>query len=125
MNVGFHQIAHRLEYQPMTGDGGQAAKRVGHDAHVKMALAAGRAGMAGGAVSLVVDVELTWREVRDQGVSQPLFAGLPVAHVSSGGAGLILPLSQSTWGTMNTIMARVMPNTLKLTQALSDRLRAT
>ena len=40
-------------------------------------------------------------------------------------AGLALPLSQNTWGIMNKIIATLMPKTLKFTQTLSVKFRAT
>ena len=110
----------------MARDGGNAAERLSHDTYAKMALAAGGSRMSGMQVAFVFDIELHRREFCHQPLAQSFFA----ACASHGGAvpdgtGLVLPLSHSTWGIMKISIARLMPNTLKFTQTLSAKFRAT
>jgi len=112
--------------QAVACHGGNAAKRFGHDAYSKMTRSAGCSRMAGVAVTFVLDREFDGRKTSYELPAQTLFA-FGDAH---GGAapdwgGLILLLSQNTWGIMNSNIAAPMPNTLKFTHALSAKLRAT
>ena len=83
---------------------------------------AGGTGVTGVQMALILDVQLQGGEARLERLPQTLFAaGIQVCP----GAALVLPLSHSTCGIMNSIMAAVMPKTLKFTQTCSGKLRAT
>ncbi len=57
MNLCLQHVIDSGVDQAMTREGGHRAKRLGDDAHPEMALAAGRAGVAGMVVGVVVDLE--------------------------------------------------------------------
>ncbi len=122
--VGFEQFRHGGVDQPVTGQGRKAAERCGHDLDAKMTTSVGRAGVSGVQVALVDYVKESGREAALQPLPQPSFA-VEIGHQArSGVAGLILLLNHSACGMTNTIVAPVMPNTLKLTQTFSAKLRA-
>ncbi len=84
-------------------------------------------------VTLIVHGKLGGVEACLQAFTQPLLAaGSGQAHDPEGSDGegdpagpFALLLSQSTWGNMKIIVAGVIPYTLKWTQVLSVKFRAT
>ena len=126
MDFAPQHVAERGVDQAVAHYRGNAAKRFGHDAYTKMARSAGCSCMAGVPVTFVLDRELDGRKTGYELPAQTLLA-FSDAHggATSDRAGLILLLSHSTWGIMNSSIAALMPNTLKFTQALSAKLRAT
>ena len=122
MDVGLQEIADGDIDRAVPRQGRLTAKRLRHDAYPEMTLPARGAGVSGVRVALVLDLEFDRREAG----LQPLAQAQGARHEgSSAGAGLSLPLSQKTWGIMKAIIASVIPNTLKLTQACSEKFRAT
>ena len=61
-------------HQAMARDRGDAAERLGHDGDAEMAVAAGRPGMAGVQVALVLDGQQRRREAAFQPLAQPLLS---------------------------------------------------
>jgi len=126
VDLALQHVAERSVDQAVARHGRNSAKRLRHDTYTKMTRSAGCSGMAGVPVTFVLDRELDGRKTGYELPSQTLFA---FSHVHGGaapdGAGLILLLSQNTWGIMNSSIAALMPNTLKFTHALSAKLRAT
>src|ERR1700733_10526594 len=139
VDVGLQQVADGGIDQPMPRHRSQVAEGFGHDGDAEMAVAARRSRMAGVQVTLVLDEQQGGRKTNLQAPAQALFTGGRLVHgqawpwpwpwpgpgSGSDCAALVLVLSQKTWGSMNTSMAAVMPNTLKFTQILSSKFRAT
>lgn len=142
MDFAFQEIAEGGIHQAVPRDRGDAAERLRHDVDPKMALSAGGSGMPDVQVALVLDAELERGELGREPFSQPLFAAR-TAHVGApleglpeeppvglseevfACAGLVLVVSHTTWGIMKSSIATLMPKTLKFTQTLSAKFRAT
>ncbi len=126
VDFAFQQVAERRIDQAVARYGGNAAKRFRDDAYTKMTRSAGRSGMADVSVTLILDRKLEGRKMGHELPAQTLFAhGGAHGGAAPDSVGLIRLFSHSTWGIMNTSIAALMPNTLKFTQALSARFRAT
>ncbi len=121
MNIALEHIGHGFVDQPVPRDRGQAAKRLGDDADTEVALTAGGARMPGMVVAVIFNEEGYRREADHERRAQALFPRGMGHGLPSAGDGLVLPLNQMTCGIMNTSMAAVMPNTLKLTQMRSSK----
>ncbi len=119
MDVRGQHVAESGIDAAMAGDRGQAAESLCHDAHPKVAVSAGRSGVSCVQVTFIVDDQFKGRKARLECLPQA-FCASGTAH----GAVRVLPFSHRTCGTMNNIMAMVMPNTLKFTQTFSGKLRA-
>jgi hypothetical protein len=123
VNIRLQEVVDGRVHQTMAGDGGHAAEGLGHDGHAKVPVTLRGSGMTGMQVTFVLDDQRQGRETALKTPAKPVPA---VAHRgASGGEGLVLPLSQKTWGSMNTNMATGMPITLKWTHTLSVKFRAT
>jgi len=124
----------------MPSHGGDAAKRFGHDPNSKVALAPLRAGMACMQVTVILHSKLGGIKAFLQSCTQTLRAtgcglircGLVHRLGGSDGAAVggprlvfVLLLSHRTCGNMKIIVAGVIPYTLKCTQVLSVKFRAT
>ena len=124
--IALQEVGERRVDEAVARHGRDAAERLGDDPYAKMALAAGGTGMSGVPVTLVFDGKLERSKFAREPPAQPFFS----AGVAHGGApsdctGRILPLSQNTCGIMKSSIATLIPNTLKLTQTLSVKVRAT
>ncbi len=132
MDIGLQHVADGCVNQAMTGDRGDPAKGLGHDAHAIMTLAAGGSGVARVEVAFILDHEFERGEAGLEPVPQPLFTSRESRlrrrlgrHVPPcAAAAAVFPCSQMTCGIMKIIIATVMPNTLKLTQTLSGKFHA-
>ncbi len=82
------------------------------------------AGVTGMQVTLIQDVKKGRPESSLQPFAQAGFAVAAAHQACPGCACLILPLSQRACGITKTNVAALMPNTLKLTQTPSAKLRA-
>ena len=97
----------------------------------KWLVSAGGTRVAGMQVTFVFDGEIQRREFLGEPPPQSLCAGGAVhggaasGRAASGRAGFVLPLSHSTCGIMKSSIATLMPKTLKFTQTLSAKFRAT
>lgn len=124
----------------MPSHGGDPAKRFGHDPNSKVALAPLRAGMACMQVTFILHRKLGGIKAFLQSFTQTLRAtgcGLircRLIHCPGGSDGaavggprpvFVLLLSHRTCGNMKIIVAGVIPYTLKCTQVLSVKFRAT
>ncbi len=123
--VRFEQIRDGGIHQAVTGQGCEAAEGSGDDLDAKMAASVRGAGVSGMQVALVHDVEKGGGKTAFEPLPQsslPIHIRIHIRHQArSGVAGLILPLSQSACGITNTIVAPVIPNTLKFTQTFSAK----
>lgn len=126
MDFARQHVGKRRVDQAVARYGGNAAKRLRHDAYTKVTRSAGRTGMAGMPLTLVLDRKLNGRKMGYELPAQAIFAcGGTHGGAAPDSAGLTLLLSHSTWGIMNSSIAALMPNTLKFTHALSAKFRAT
>ena len=133
VNIGLQEVSNRGVNQPMPGHGGYSSERLGHDPDAKMALAPRSPRVAFMQVAFIAHGKLGGVEAVLQTFAQQLrAAGGERAHDPGGsdGAGdpagpFVLLLSHSTCGNMKIMVAGVIPYTLKWTQVLSVKLRAT
>ena len=126
MDFALEKVPERGVDEPVAGHGGEAPERLGSDAHPEMAAAPGGAGMPGVQVAVVGDGELGGRKLRREPRTQPFLAGY-AGHGGEdcAGTGLTLPFSHTICGIMKSSIAMLMPKTLKFTQTLSVKFRAT
>lgn len=127
MDIGAQELIEGGIDQAMTGEGGEAAKRLGDDPDPKVSPPVGGPRVSRMPMTLVDHLELERCEALAEHRAQPLDTahrcGIHGGAASS--AGRALPLSHTTCGIMKSIIATMMPNTLKLTHTLSSKLRAT
>src|SRR5579883_365327 len=131
MYGGFQQIIERFVDQPVTGERLQPREGRGDDAHAKMPAPVGGADVPDVPVGFVDDLERHGGEAPLERLAQAPHA-LARAHgrrghgeAASEDRARVLPLSHSTCGSMNSSIAIMMPNTLKLTHTPSAKLWAT
>jgi len=126
VDIALQHVGERGVHQAVARHGGDAAERLGHDTHAKMALSADGPRMSGVQVTFVLDAELQRGKFGDEAPAQTLLAGR-AAHGGSvpGRTGLVLLFSQNTWGIMKRSVAALIPITLKYTHTLSVKFRAT
>jgi len=140
MDIALQQIIDSGVDQPVPSHGGDPAKRFRHDPNSKVALAPARAGMACMQVTFILHVELGGIKAFLQSFTQNFRANgcgsirCALIHAPGGSDGaavgaprpaFVLPLSHRTCGNMKIIVAGVIPYTLKCTQVLSVKFRAT
>jgi len=129
MNVVLQKIIDGRVDQPVPGHRRYSSKRFRHDPYPKMTLPARGAGVACVQVTLIRHAELGGRKAALQSFAKALRSiGYDPAHDVGGAAsctGFVLPLSHSTCGNMKSMVAGVIPYTLKWTQVLSVKFRAT
>src|ERR1700690_3418111 len=133
VNIGLQEVCHRSVNQPVPRHGRYPSECLGHDPGAKMALAPRSPRVAFMQVAFIAHDKLSGVESVLQTFAQPLRAadgGLVHDPGGSDGAGdpaapFALLLSHSTCGNMKIMVAGVIPYTLKWTQVLSVKLRAT
>ena len=132
MDIALQKIIDGGVDQPVPGHGGDPAKRFGHDPNSKVALAPARAGMACMQVTFILHRKLRGIKAFLQSFTQTLRANGCHTPGGSDGAAVggprpvfVLLLSHRTCGNMKIIVAGVIPYTLKCTQVLSVKFRAT
>ena len=118
VDIARQHVIHGRVNQAVAGNGGHAAKDLGHYPHAVVAVTAGGTRMTGMQVTLVFNDQLNRCEPGNQPFAQTLLAGW-VAH--SADADLVLPFSHRTCGIMKMSVATLMPTTLKLTHVLSEK----
>jgi hypothetical protein len=126
VDIALQEVGERRVHQPVARHGRDAAERLRDDSYAKMALSPGGTGMSGVPVTFVFDGEFKRSEFGREAQAQPFFA----SRSAHGGApsdctGRILLFSHNTCGIMKSSIATLIPNTLKLTQTLSVKVRAT
>jgi hypothetical protein len=120
--IGLEEFGNGCIHKPVPRHRGEAAKRLGHDMHLEVALTGRGACMPCVQVALVLDGKPQGREALLQELPQPLFAQRPL-HRQGGlvSAAWTRPLIHRTCGIMKISIATVMPNTLNFTQTPSAK----